>query len=95
MKTYVSDYYQVTPMEDGRIKIRITRLYGTDTVIKYDPTDKKTPWTVNKGLWSVFDSQDITGLELTKYELDTLHDALTAVGKQDLMDNEIVFVGEK
>lgn len=94
--TYVADEYQVTPRDDGSIIVRIARIYGSDITIKYDPKEKEMPWTVSRSsVFGSFDSQDINGLELTKYELKILHDALVKVGKQDLMDNEIVFVEEK
>lgn len=94
--TYVSDYYQVTPMEDGGFEATLGS--SRETRITYNPDDKIKPWHKQvSGIFRDFHtySQNITGLELTKYELKILHYALTAVGKQDLMDNEIVFVGKK
>ena len=91
MKTFVTDDYQVTLMDNGGVKVTI---YGEAIthIIRYDPSDKK-PWSEYTRLNTYArESEDITGLNLNPYLLKKLHEALTVVNKQDLMDNEIIFV---
>lgn len=90
IKTFVSDYWQVSFNDEGRGKVLIRKQLTTDITILYNPEDKETPWLKDNGVAS--GSHNISGLGLTKYELERLHEALEAVGKQDLMDKEIVFV---
>ena len=95
MKTFVSDNYQVTLMDNGAVEVRIGHL--GESIITYISVYGSPQWKKcdkyrprNKII-----AQSITGLELMTWELEKLHEALEVVGKQDLMDNEIVFVDKK
>ena len=96
MKTFVTDDYQVTLMDNGGVDI--IRLGSYIIRITYDPDNKKLPWVIAEGSSNkprITVSKSISGLGLTKPGLEKLHEALELVGKQDIMDNEIVFVNKK
>lgn len=93
MKTFVSDYYQVVPWENGGFEATLGSFRTTR--ITYNPDDKIKPW--HKRISGMFMdshtySQNITGLDLSKYDLELLHKVLETIDKQGLMDDEIVFV---
>lgn len=95
MKTFVADDYQITLEDDGEITVSINsikRLLCDDTRITYSPDDKKH-WHRWYGRLSFEASQSITGLRLSTSDLRTLRKALGIIGRQDLMDDEIVFIG--
>ena len=88
MKTFISDDYQVTLKDNGSFEVRIIEYFRNDTIIiRYDSYNKT--WTIPK---KIKNSSNITDLQLSKSKLETLHEALEVIDKQDLMDNEIVFV---
>lgn len=94
MKTFVTDDYQISIGDDDcdcfdcRIK-----LYHT-ICISYNPVGKGPTWSKNDNIVGLKASYNIFGLDLTKHELEVLHEALELVGKQDIMDNEIVLVNK-
>jgi len=94
MKTFVSDDYQITLEDNGGFTVSIKKYFIDDTRITYN-TDNKKPWMKWYGKETFDSSQSITGLGLSTCDLRILHEALEVVGKQDLMDNEIVFVDKK
>lgn len=94
VKTFVADNYQISLGENGSFEVRIKRYLCDDLRIIYNP-DNKEPWAKWYGRETCETSQSITGLWLSTTNLETLHEALEVVGKQDLMDNEIVFVNNK
>lgn len=96
MKTFVSDDYQITLIDDDRFECRITPLLAHDVVINYNPeAAKKLYWSKESIFEDIRISKSIYGLHLTRYELEVLHKALEVINKQDLMDKEITFVNEK
>lgn len=93
MKTFVSDDYQVTLMDNGGVDVYI----GRNLNITYNPNNEKNTWTLREdydfyGVHNITTSQNITGLGLLKPGLVALRKALEIVGRQDIMDNEIVLV---
>lgn len=97
MKTFVTDDYQITLEDNGGLTVRIIKLLTYDILITYNP-DNKEPWAKvsRNGDISISKlSHSITGLGLSTSSLRILHEALETIGKQDLMDNEIVFVNKK
>lgn len=101
MKTFVSDDYQVSLLDDGSFEVRIKGFLCDDTRVKYNPNNKKE-YTWTRGNGSVFStyetyktSQNLSGLWLSTSKLRTLHKALEVIGRQDLMDDEIVFVDKE
>lgn len=102
MKTFVTDDYQVTLWDDGSFKVRIRGFFCDDTWVKYNPNSKNKEDTWYMGNGSVFStyetyktSQNLSGLWLSTSKLRTLHKALEVIGRQDLMDDEIVFVDKE
>ena len=93
MKTFVSDKYQITFDDKGGFTFRQASAVGDR--VGYNP-DNKTPWSRQAyGYHGCILSKNISGLELSKTTLEELHSALELGNKQDLMDNEIVFVDKK
>lgn len=89
MKTFVSDTYQIITKENGGFECRITLF--RNILITYNPDGKGFPWLRNDGNIGLTASYHIFGLDLTKPQLEVLHEALETVGRQDLT-SEIVFV---
>lgn len=92
MKTFVTDDYQISIRDGGGFDCRI-KLYHT-VCISYNPVGKGPTWFKNDNIVGLTKSYSIFGLDLTKHELEVLHEALELVGKQDIMDNEIVLVNK-
>ena len=101
MKTFVTDDYQVALWDDGSFEVHILHIFCDDTCVKYSPnSEKEYTWAIGNG--SVFStyqtyktSQNLSGLWLSTSNLRTLHKALEVIGRQDLMDDEIVFVDKE
>lgn len=91
MKTFVTDDYQISIKDNGSFEVRIKSYLCDDTRIMYDP-DSDEPWAKWYGKETFEASKSLSGLWLNTSKLETLHEALEVVGKQDLMDKEIVFV---
>ena len=94
MKTFISDDYQITINDNGGF---VARIIGAkpkyDVSVRYNPNDKFGKyWTRDGKVHGYSSSECLGGLWLDKSKLKKLHEALEVIGKQDLMDNEIVFV---
>lgn len=96
IKTFVSSDYQITFDDKGGFEASVSPALFCITRIIYNPNDREEPWFVRRentaGIFYCNESQFLSGLRLVKEELELLHKALEVAGKQDLMDDEIVFV---
>ena len=92
MKTFVTDDYRVTLRDNGGVTVLIEGIC-INTCIIYNPESKHN-WSVEITGYGSKKSNSITDLELSTRLLKKLHEALEAVGKQDLFDKEIVFVNK-
>ena len=97
MKTFVSDDYQITIYDKGGFEARIIGAKPkNDVFVRYNPSDKFGKyWTRNGKVHGYSSSECLGGLWLDKSKLKKLHEALEVIGKQDLMDNEIVFLDKE
>ena len=86
MKTYIADEYQVTLNDDGGFEVLLTG-FPREHII-YNP-NKKRPWAYTI-LSHYEEAETLIGLRLDTYSLRDLHEALEVIGKQDLMDVEII-----
>lgn len=91
MKTFVTDDYQVTLRDNGGVKVLILGRFSISII--YDPKSKLN-WSRRVTGFAAIESDSIGGLELFPGQLKILRKALTLVNKQDLFDNEIVFVNK-
>lgn len=93
MKTYVTNDYQVTLRDNGGVRVLIEG-NTANTHIIYDP-EGSPRWSKHEVGYSFRGSNNITDIELPKWQLEILRDALALVNKQDLFDDEIVFVNDE
>lgn len=91
-KTFVTDDYQVTLMDDGGIMV-LFEGEPKDTCITYHENYKDSWWVRSPD--NCRESTFIGGLSLSKSLLEKLYEALKLVDKQGLMDDEIVFVDKE
>ena len=104
MKTFVSDDYQMKLDDKGGFTIQLWEPVTTVvTEIAYNPGSKKH-WIRKQSIYNletdswkteVIKSQSLSDLRLLKRGYERLRKALESVGKQALVDNEIIFVDKK
>lgn len=91
-KTFVTDDYQVTLMDDGGVMVLFKGETGDTCIAHYE--DYEYPWLLQSSNGRR-ESTFIGDLRLSKRLLEKLYEALKLVDKQDLMDDEIVFVDKE